>query len=139
MATGAGAALRQMARRAESFPRTFVKGAVSDIRKDQTKSLKADTGGDAKLSGIGNARLTIRTSVKGGGSLVTGELSAGKPRGAWAWLEHGTKPHIVGGKFKGARHPGTRGKQTWSRSVGPSLDRASKRARGELVAIVRGR
>jgi hypothetical protein len=138
MSGGAGAALRQLARKAEEFPRKFVKGAVADTRKASMAALKADTGGDAAMSGIGGAKLKIKTSVKGG-SIVTGEVRASTPRAAWFWLEEGTRPHIAGGKFKGARHPGTRGKRTWSRTVDPSLTKASKRAREELTAMVQGR
>ena len=139
MAGSAGAGLRQLARRAEAFPRKFVKSAVSDLRKEQTKKLKMDTGGDAAMSGIGNAKLKIKTSVKGD-TTVTGSVSAGKPRGPWTWLEEGTKPHSAGGKFRGARHPGTKpGKRTWSRSVPRMMDGVVKKARDELRAIVQGR
>lgn len=134
---GAGKALRQVAKNADSFPRKFVKGAVADIRKAQTKSLKQDVGGDAAMSGIG-ARLTIKSSVKGD-SIVTGEVSAGKPAGPWSWLEQGTRPHIAGGRYKGARHPGTRAKRTWSRAVPKTLDAVAKKARKELRTIVHGR
>lgn len=135
---GAGKVLRDIAKRAETFPRKFVKDAVADIRKEQTKTLKADTGGDMGLSGIGNARLSIKTSVKGD-TIVTGEVSAGKPRGPWTWLESGTRPHVVGGRYRGARHPGTRGKRTWSRSAPKALDNAAKDARKEIRTIVHGR
>lgn len=135
---GAGKALRQIAKNAESFPRKFVKEAVADIRKDQTKTLKRDIGGDTAMSGIGNGRLTIKSSVKGD-SIVTGEVTAGKPAGPWSWLEKGTAPHIAGGRYRGARHPGTRGKRTWSRGLPDSLDRVVKQARKELRTIVHGR
>lgn len=135
---GAGAVLRDIAKRAESFPRKFVKQAVADIRKGQTKTLKADTGGDGGLSGIGGAKLRIKTSVKGD-TIVTGVVEAGSPRGPWTWLESGTKPHIAGGRYRGARHPGTRGKRTWSRAATPGLAKAAKTASREVTTIVRGR
>ena len=138
MAGGAGAALRQLARNAEQFPRKFVKSAVSDARKASMTALKADTGGDGAMSRLGGAKLKIKTSVKGD-SVVTGEVRAGSPRAAWFWLEEGTKPHIAGGKFRGARHPGTRGKRTWSRTVDPTMAAASKKAREQFVAMVQGR
>lgn len=132
---GAGTAMKQIAKNAESFPRKFVTAAVSDIRKDQTKTLKKDIGGDMGMSGIGNARLTFKSTVKGD-SIVTGEVSVGKPRGPWTWLEEGTRPHIAGGRYRGARHPGTRAKRTWSRALPKSVDGVLKKARKELRTIV---
>ena len=134
---GAGKALREIAKKAKTFPRQYVDQTVKDIRKAVTKSLKTDTG-DGRMSGAGNARLTIKATVKGD-SIVTGDVSAGGARGPWTWLEEGTKPHIVGGWYKGAHHPGTRAKRTWSRAVGPALDRATKDAAKRLKLIVHGR
>ena len=138
MKGGAAAAARGVAKRAREFPKSFVKESVKATRKEVAKTLKADTGGDSGLSGIGGAKLKIKTSVKGDNPAV-GSVTAGKPRGPWTWLEKGTKPHIAGGKFRGARHPGTRGKRTWSKPATVSLDREAKRARRELAAIIRGR
>lgn len=138
MPGSASAAARSVATAARAFPRRFVKESVKATRKAIADTLKADTGGDSAMSGIGNAKLKVKTSVKGE-QTVTGTVTAGKPRGPWTWLEEGTKPHAVGGKFRGARHPGTRGKRTWSRPAVKAIDGEARRARQELTAIIRGR
>lgn len=86
------------------------------------------------MSGIGNARLTIKTSTQGDQTVI-GTVTAGKPRGPWNWLEKGTKPHLIGRR----RHPGMKGKRTWSRPAVVALDSQARRARRELMAIIRGR
>lgn len=104
--------MRRIARDARKLPRILVDDATMALQKGVTKTLKADTGGDASLS---NAPTKLRVARKvSGETIVKGEVSTGK-RGAgqWAWLESGTMPH--GG------HPGTSAKETWSRAVEPGL------------------
>lgn len=147
MAGGAAAAIRQIAKRAESFPRKFVLSSTADLRRAAMKTLKADTGGDRILSraakrsrGHKATPLTIRTKIKGD-QLVTGTIQAGAPRAQWFWLEEGTQPHSLGGRRTegGAQHPGTKpGKQTWSRAVTPAMRQVANRAQREIRTIVHG-
>lgn len=145
----AEANLRAIARNAETFPRKFVKSAVAELRKATTKTLKADTGGDAILSraaqgakGHRATKLKIKTSVKGSSAIVTGTVEAASPRAQWFWLEEGTAPHQIGSRrlATGPQHPGTKpGKKTWSRAVTPELKRLQREAQRSLTAIMHGR
>ena len=128
----------RIAKNARAFPRKFIASSVVEVRRAVAKTLKADTGGNSALSHAGNRKLKIRTK-QSGQSVAKGLIEAGAPRAQWFWLEEGTKPHIVGGRYKGARHPGTRGKRTWSRAAKPALDRVMSNAHKTLSEIVRGR
>lgn len=134
---GAAAGMRKVAKKAKTFPRLFVDKAATDIRKAATKSLKGDTG-DGRMSGVGNAQLKVVRKVKDQGVVVIGQVRAGGARGPWFWLEEGTRPHRAGGRFKGARHPGTRAKRTWSRPLPPAMNKARQEAWRHLRTIVRG-
>lgn len=126
-----------MARDAKALPRQFVDASVKDGRKTMQKALNADTGGDGRLSHAGNAKLTIKTS-KSGQSPATGKVFAGKPIAMWMWLEDGTKPHVIGGRWRGAHHPGTRPKRTWSKAAPHVVERASEIAREQFSTLMKG-
>ena len=89
---------------------------VDGFRKQIRPQLKTDTGGDNRLSGIGNAKLSVTGRVKGLGR-VTGTVTASprKLAGPWRWLEDGTRPHYTHNGTR--RHPGTAGKRTWTKPV----------------------
>ena len=100
-------------------------GALAD-------SIVQTWGGD-----VGPAYASLRS---GGGGRAAGDLSvkvtAGNTRVRYAHLvEFGTAPHIAGGMFKGAQHPGTRAQpffySAWralKRRVKSQITRASKKA-----------
>lgn len=112
-----------------AFSERAVRHVAKGLAKPIRKQLKRDTGGDSRLSGIGNARLNVSTRVKVTGGRATGVVAGGpkKLRGPWSWLEAGTAPHSTrrGVKARDTRragvtgldHPGTPAKRTWSRPV----------------------
>lgn len=109
--------LGKLAEDVESFSERAVRHLVTGLAGEIRPQIKRDLGGDSKMSGIGNARLSVSTKVKVVGDKVTGSVSAApkKLAGPWSWMESGTKQHNT---HHGTRwHPGTRGKRSWSKPV----------------------
>lgn len=106
--------LRDAADQLERYPADVVRRGVDMLRAAVGARLRVDTGGDQRLSGIGNARLTVSGKVTGS-VFVEGRVTAG-PRqliGPWRWLNDGTRPH--------GNHPGTRPLATFDRPVADTL------------------
>lgn len=132
-------ALGRVGNRLRTLPGEGVDHATSVLRDAIMQSLKKDTGGDRKLSGLGPraVRQTVKVTKREFGNLVDGRVMAGPPRqrAPWFWLEEGTDPgrrRVRRGsrRHRGTRttyyHPGTPAKQTWSDPVGrvaPSVER----------------
>lgn len=102
------AKLRKLAEIAEPTMRKVLAEAatlvVNEIRpRAQWKHIQDSIGW---TFGIPPKYSRILASVQTGGLQVTIYVGGPDARDA-AWLEHGTRPHIVGGQFAGAVHPGT--------------------------------
>jgi len=112
----AGGDLNAAATAVSRYPEPAVRQAVASIRGALAPRLKVDTGGDSRLSGIGNARLPIVTKVTAGASLAEGRVATARRGtfGPWRWLNDGVRPYTTAA---GNRHPGTRPKRTWDDPV----------------------
>jgi len=89
------------------------------LRQAVDRRLKVDTGGDRRLSGIGNARLSTRSTVTGT-VFVEARVAAGPRRlvGPWRWLNDGVRPWTTSA---GNVHPGTPAKRTFDDPVDRTL------------------
>jgi len=118
----------------DRFPDTAVRRAVDQFRDAVRPRLKRDTGGDFRLSGIGNARLNVSTRVVGR-DLVEGKVTTGpkKLMGPWRWLDDGTRPSVTAD----GRHYGTTAKHTWSDPVAKALPDVQAGIARDFVAVVR--
>jgi len=133
----AASELRRIQKSLKSLPRKWAEESGKTVKKAATKTLNADTGGDASLSHA-PGKLKIDTKVQGD-SIATLIVSPGKRGMArWTWLEEGTKPHTAGGRYKGARHPGTRPRHTWTRAVDPAVKVLIDDARKRFGVAVKG-
>lgn len=120
MASSAVTYLRRLSRDMRSLPRQWIDDSVKTIRKAATKRLGGDTGGDRSLS---NAPGKLRVEAKvSGDQVATATITPGPRRSGaqWSWLEEGTQPHRIGR----GRHPGTSGKQTWTKGTSPAVKAA---------------
>ena len=111
--------LTQIAGALEQYPGRAVRYAVEAVRRPIATELRRDTGGDSRLSGVSQTRLTVKVDVVGQGAAVFGSVSAAPRKliGPWRWLDAGTRPRAQGA----GRHPGTPAKRTWSEPVGRTL------------------
>lgn len=72
-----------------------MRAAAREVDSAIKLSLRADTG-DGRLSNMGNALLTTKTTYTGRGSFVVADITPGsRSRGAWAILQRGTRPHVI--------------------------------------------
>jgi hypothetical protein len=124
--------LHRLAAAASDFPRTFIEDAADDVAADAEEALLADSGGDASLSHA-PAELTVKVRVAGS-STVTGTVEAEGGGGQWKWLEEGTEPHLIGTWM----HPGTLGKQTWSKGIGGAMKRLPRDADEQFSQMFNG-
>lgn len=122
--------LHRLAAAASNFPRTFVEDAAEDVADDATDALAADTGGDASLSHA-PGELTVKVRLSGTTATVE---SAGGTGGQWTWLEEGTEPHLINTWL----HPGTTGKQTFSKGVAGALKRLPRYADERFTEMFNG-
>lgn len=121
--------LERAADQLERYPEQAVRRGVTLLRGAASARLKVDTGGDYRLSGVGNAKLGIRTSVKGT-QFVEGVVAAGSRRTETIerWLNNGTRPRVTSA---GNTHPGTPAKRTWDDPIDNTLPIVER----ELVAM----
>ena len=99
-----------------------------DVIAKSTVARSVGGGSAMLLHGRGGRRRAVRLTTRRtvGSSVVFIE---GVPAGIWTWLETGTKPHRIpkgrrktflsfnGVVRRSVRHPGTRGKRTWTQTV----------------------
>lgn len=117
--------------------RKIVAGVGRDASKTLKSQLKSDTGGDRRLSGLGEygrpQTVVVKTHVAG--RTVEAYVLGGprSQRAPWFWLEFGTKPgprpwrsrNRGGTRFgqvalsasRGLMHAGTPAKRTWSKGI----------------------
>jgi hypothetical protein len=115
------------------MPRTAADDVAARFDDIVKAALVRDIGSTTMMIHTGRGRrpvhLTTVSNVTGAGETVSLFVN-GKPSGVWVWLEAGTGAHREGArvafmKAQGyphpvrgpVRHPGSRGKQTWSRAV----------------------
>lgn len=145
--------LGRVGKNLRTLPEEGVQQATVKVRKQILVALKADTGGDRRLSGLGarGRPLTVKVTRRSTGNIAEGRVMAGprRQRAPWFWLEEGTDAgdrRIRGtsrrrGTAPGARtfrHSGTPAKRTWSRSVGPVLDEVREDFERQWRNAVRG-
>lgn len=128
--------LNQISFDVRQFPEKVVRMGVRELEAAVVDRLRRDTGGDFRLSGLrGGGKLTVTTKV--GilyGHRVSGQVQA-SPRkmiGPWRWLQDGTEPHAMGR----GRHPGTRGKQTWSEPVERTIPKVQRQIETSFDSVV---
>lgn len=123
--------------RLHHLPADIAKQGGEVMRTSLLDAARSDTGGDLRLSHVWwqNFSLDVSVTVSGAEDNSTALLSPEPLRGGgaiWSWLEHGTRPHMVGVSRKGRRKKirirgnwvtgpigpvHMRAKQTWSRGV----------------------
>ena len=148
----ASSGLRRRSTAVKDFRRQELKRHANQIRKDLIRSAKSATGGDRRLSGLGNKPLIsvrVRTVDGNRTTSVTIVPSPKAAAGPWRWIEDGTKPGRRAGR-KSTRngrtrrastvegvgsyfHPGTRGTQGVKAWSTPLVTRIPK-VRAELRA-----
>jgi hypothetical protein len=130
----AGSNLHALSKSLANLPAEMVREGTKQLQKPIEARAERDSGGDRRLSGLKRSgRFTVSTSVKGT-TAVEGRVFAGpsKMRGAWSWLDRGTAARAQG---KG-RHPGTRGKGTWSEPVDAELPKVREAIIKRFTAAV---
>jgi hypothetical protein len=108
----AAADLRSLRSTISKLPKDIVRAGARQLKRPLEDSVRRDSGGDRRLSGLRNSgRFNVSTSVRGTDT-VKGRVYAGPSamRAPWSWLDKGTRPRRQGR----GQHPGTRGKGTWS-------------------------
>lgn len=146
-----------MSARVRSLPERTVRVGAAAFNEAIDARLATDTGGDMKLSGFGGSRrrarkISTKTRISGGGRIASAVIQA--KGGAWAILEKGAKPHVVGRRRdgKGGLHmnagggwksgpwrvSGSPAKQTFTRGVDDGRAAAKAAMAEELRKAVSG-
>jgi len=159
----AGDPLRATSAAVAGVPATAMLAAVKAVKRVATEEARRDAGGDGALSHLGYrqgryrpVKLTLRDDLKVGTGQASARLTGGGATGAWALINAGAVPHVIGatssrGKRKGqarnlrigtrwvrgpVRHPGARGKGTFDRVVRRAQAEVPKVVEAELVRAV---
>jgi hypothetical protein len=144
--------LRVAERSVRDADAAVVAKAAAAARRLFVQQIRTDTGGDMRMRNVGNAKLSVRTERSretGGAAVVT---LSGLPKGPLSMLDKGTKAHVIGratGRRKRlviggrvvlgpVRHPGARGKRTWSGVKPGALVEARRAAEVEWSKVVNG-
>jgi hypothetical protein len=105
-----------------------------------------DSGGDSRLSGVKSGKVGVNYKIHG-------DVAEVKAFGPMQFLEGDTARHRIGPKKKGKRrgvaipgigvrayawHPGTKGKQTWTRGVDAAVPKAAEAMVQATVKSVTG-
>jgi hypothetical protein len=124
--------VRGWARDVRRFADDWPKQGAEVLSRDVTDRLRADTGGDGRLSHYRGGGATVQVTSGAG----TAEVAGSGAMGVWAILESGTTAHTVTGRGargvvlspygprRSVRVSGVRGKQTWSQGVDRGMDAA---------------
>lgn len=118
--------------------------AALHITNSVRDQVRADSGGDMRLSGVGlrGARVGARYDVKGIGN----PTALVRATGPMQLLERDTSAHVIlprrrrgkrailtpDGPRRSAHHPGTSGKRTWSKAVERVVDDVPRIYQAEL-------
>lgn len=115
--------LTALAAAVRDIPRTATAAAADKVRDLALDNARAAAGGDLLLTGKHRGiplDVDITAMAQSDGASV--RLS-GTPAGPWVWIDTGTRPHSIPRRRRGpksrlrVRHPGTAGKQAWSKTV----------------------
>ena len=122
--------LRSLSKGMSLLPSEMVRQGTKQVRGPVLARVARDSGGDRRLSGIGNVGQFKVTTKVTGTVFVEGRVFAGpgKMRGPWSWLESGTTRK---------RHGRTRGKGTWSEPVEAELPKVQRTLERMFEAAVR--
>lgn len=100
---GAASDYRALAKSYRSLPEQMVRAGAAEMAKAILTNLRADTGGDQRMSGFtrrpgAHPKMAVTTKVSPGTRLATATIEASprKLRGMWSILESGTAERIVG-------------------------------------------
>lgn len=124
--------LRTAAKRVRTLPNQMVRAGADVLKKPIRDSFKRDLGGDSRMSGIGNARISVATSARGK-ERATGFVRM-KPAGPASWLNDGTRPRRQGRGF----HPGTKAKHTFDEPVDRNIVEALREMERLFARSLRG-
>ena len=124
--------LHTAAKKIRSLPNQMVRAGADHLKKPLRESFKRDTGGDSRMSGIGNARISVATSARGS-SNAKGFVKM-RPAGPASWLNYGTRPRRQGRGF----HPGTRPKGTFDEPVNREINQALREMERLFNQALRG-
>ena len=144
---------RAVANRLHALPSDIVKAAADEISDTIRQQVRADTGGDGRLSGMGprGGQLDVQSRPDSGADAALA-LTPTAP-GIAAILEHGTRPHEVaaarGRKSRALKVAGqwvtgpvlVRGspaKHTWSRGVDAGTHAAVTAAGDQFKKVIDG-
>lgn len=153
--------MRRVANDTRTLPQNVARACSKIAEQELAKTVKGSTGGDARLSGMGNAKVSTKTETAGSTVAVATIRPARRTTGMWVILEDGTDGHDIrprrgrtvsqpnSGRARGlnvggewAAGPwtvrGAPGKRTWTKAIAkarPMMDRAG---RDELAKVVRG-
>lgn len=89
------ALLRRVSQDVKTLPRTIVDGCAAVVTKELKNTVTADTGGDGRLSGMGNAKVSTKTEVVGTSAAIATIRPARRTTGMWVILEDGTEGHDI--------------------------------------------
>jgi hypothetical protein len=120
----AAADLRSLRSTISKLPKDIVRAGARRLKRPLDDSVRRDSGGDRRLSGLRNSgRFAVSTSVRGTDT-VKGRVYAGPSamRAPWSWLDKGTRPRRQGR----GQHPGTRGKNTWTDTADREVEAAMR-------------
>lgn len=124
--------LRIAARKVKSLPNQMVRAGADHLKKPIHDSYERHTGGDSRLSGIGNARISVATSARGTTN-ARGSVKM-RPAGPASWLNDGTRPRRQGSGW----HPGTGAKHAFDDPVDRELAAALREMERLFERAVRG-
>lgn len=108
--------------------------AAAKLVKRVADAEAARATGDGDMRGHKRRAIKLRARDKGirpvaGGRAV---LILGQPAGPWVWVTSGTDPHEIRRRKRGpmkkmnVHHPGTRGRDAWTRVIDRSLELVPK-------------
>jgi len=154
------------AARIAKLPRTIVVHAAERFDEVARDTASRAVGGAMQLHGRRGRRPTVKlrtyTKYSGEGAAARAFVRP-SPLGVWLWLENGTRAHEIGARksrrgtgrsrtakfLKGSgyahpvrapiHHPGSRGKQVWTRAVAAYRAEATDFLATDLREAVRGR
>jgi hypothetical protein len=143
--------LREVSRRTKTLPQTIVAQVTKAVEKELKTSVGRDTGGDSRLSGMGNARVSTKTEIVGASATVGTIRPARRTTGMWVILDEGTRAHTIRPRRRNktnalhigdaweegpVRVSGSPAKGTWKRAIArvrPDLERIG---RAELTKVL---
>jgi hypothetical protein len=110
---GVASDYRALAKRYRSLPEEMVRAGAAEMSQAILTNLKADTGGDQRLSGFtrrpgAHPKMAVTTKISPGTRISTATIEASprRFRGMWSILESGTAERIVGQLTRKTTGPG---------------------------------